>query len=451
LDNHPGGKIILSGIFDFNDRNVAIMHDNTEIHGDGSAVIRNGANSIAVGHIRHDIQYHFTDPDQWDNHKIVRNVTISNLRFENSLQTAVFVVAHDGESYIANNEFIGGRITAEDVGYHNHGLLAMVLIGNVDYTHDALKGIVNVDDNYIDGQWRLDPNGHRYWYYDRPDLKFNGINFGMVNGNTGATLNANNNVIENVGIGIFQLINETGTPQCSSFTNNKIDVVNGPYASTGIYIMYTPPTNYIIANNDISIDYKPELDFATYPEWGTDPDAEYLHAEFYEGIHMDTPHWMDNETIITKNTIEFTDNHPELYLVHAGMFFFWEESNMAITHNEFKGSALYGINFFGGNSNNVLHANNFEHFAPFTEGYSHPWGFYLEPGDIVFGMAYPADYNTVIGGGSSSGKLDIVDNGTGNLVGNNNVAHSDPQQMQAIHELLQERKQLMKEKWGIEE
>ena len=100
---------------------------------------------------------------------------------------------------------------------------------------------------------------------------------------------------------------------------------------------------------------------------------------------------------------------------------------------------------------NVWQANEFNHFTPFTEGYNHPWGWYWEPGDIVFGSGYPADYNTVIGGGSSSGKLDIVDNGTGNLVGNNNVAHSDPHQMQLFHDLLQERKQLMKEKWGIEE
>jgi hypothetical protein len=85
LDNHPGGKIILSGTFDLGDRNVAIMHDNTEIRGDGSALIKNGANSITVGHVRHDIQYHFADPVQYDHHRIVRDFVIDNLRFENSL------------------------------------------------------------------------------------------------------------------------------------------------------------------------------------------------------------------------------------------------------------------------------------------------------------------------------------------------------------------------------
>ena len=168
---------------------------------------------------------------------------------------------------------------------------------------------------------------------------------------------------------------------------------------------------------------------------------------------MDTPNWMDSETIITRNTIKFTNNHPEQYLAHAGMFFFWEESNMAITHNTFEGSAQYAIAFLGfdtGNSNNILHSNGFRHFTHFAEGYN-LWGFDLGPGDIIFGMGFPADNNVVIGGGSSSGKLDIVDNGTGNLVGNNNVAHSDPHQMQLLHDLLQERRQLMKDEWGIEE
>jgi len=75
----------------------------------------------------------------------------------------------------------------------------------------------------MDGQWRLDPNGHKYWYHDRPDLTFDGINFGIFNGFTGATVNANNNIIQNVGVGIMQILNETDTLQLSSFTNNKID------------------------------------------------------------------------------------------------------------------------------------------------------------------------------------------------------------------------------------
>jgi hypothetical protein len=49
----------------------------------------------------------------------------------------------------------------------------MVLLINVAYRHDALKGIVHVDHNYMDGQWRLDESGHRYWYYYRPGLRFN--------------------------------------------------------------------------------------------------------------------------------------------------------------------------------------------------------------------------------------------------------------------------------------
>jgi hypothetical protein len=434
------------------------MHDNTELHGDGSAVIKNGANTIGVGQIRSDIQYHHADPDLWDHFKLVRNITINNLRFENSLQSAIWFKGHDGESHITNNQMIGGRITAEDIGYPNHGIMSLIIIATANSLvfgapDDAIKGVINADNNYIDGQWRLDPNGHKYWYYDRPDLKYNGINWGICNCFTGATFHASGNVIKNVGIGIFQGFNISSTPQVSRFANNTIDVLNGPYESAGIFMTFTVPTNYVIANNEITVDYKPELDFATYPEWGSDPDAEYLHAIFYNGIHMDTPHLMDNETIITNNTIRFTNNHPEEYLFHAGMFFFWEESNMAITHNKFAGSANSAIHFLGGNNHNVMQANKFNHFAHFPEGYVipawyfAPWEIYVESADIIFGSIYPADYNTVIGGGSSSGKLDIVDNGTGNIVGNNNVAHSDVHDMKAYLDLLRERKQQMKDGW----
>jgi hypothetical protein len=441
LDNYPGGRILLSGTFDFNNRNVAIMHDNTELIGDGTAVIRNGANTITVGHIRQDIQYHFADPAQFTQYKIVNNFTISNIRFEDSLQMAISVIGHDGESYITDNDFIGGRFTEENVAYHIHNVNTFIGVWNLLPQDTALRGVINIDNNYMDGQLRIDPDGHRFWYCDRPDLKYNGMVWGIANFVNGVAVNANHNVIKNVGNGIYIWAFPTNISGLVTFTSNNISIVNGPYIdSTGIEILTWEKSGfeYLIADNLITLDYQPELDFATYPEWGIDPEAEYLRAEFYEGIVLWS--FKDIQAYITNNIIRFAESHPDRFLDHSGMAFFREESNLAIDHNKFEGSALYAINFFGGNNNNILHANNFVHFSPFPESVFHPWEFYLESADIIFGMAYPANNNVVLGGGSSSVRLEIIDNGIGNLVGNNTVAHTDPLQMKLYHDAIKEQK-----------
>jgi hypothetical protein len=229
LDNaNPGAMLILEGTFDFgNDQFVSLKKDVTikgerGHSGEYLAVIKGGMNTFALGW---DPTFGFSEFDEYcglisnlNTQRWPAEFTIKDLQFEEPTWSAIMGAAATGAS-IKNNRFIGGlQINA---GCNAYGFEppdgSMRAISFTTWpdarspvmgSYQDINGHIQIENNYFDGQVRLDPDGFdpahggSSFVHGEP-IRVNGMLTPVEITGTEAQITIKNNEFENINWGIF--------------------------------------------------------------------------------------------------------------------------------------------------------------------------------------------------------------------------------------------------------
>lgn len=176
----PGDMLMLEGTFDFGDDQFVSLKKDVTIQGKRGreneylAIIKGGMNTLALGWDPALGIPEFDESCMWistaNNQRWPAEFTISDLQFEEPIWSAIMGAATTGAT-IRSNRFIGGlQIDAGCNAYDSDGppdgsMSAVFFTTELDARNPVfgkpsdITGHVRIEDNYFDGQARMDPDG----------------------------------------------------------------------------------------------------------------------------------------------------------------------------------------------------------------------------------------------------------------------------------------------------